>query len=302
MPAGSAEADRAGPGPRRAAQLVRRARTPRAALAAHHRSLGGAGQRGDAAADVGGAGAATLAAVHLSMARPGGVRRRLSRGGAPGVAGPGLPAPRPRAVAAGRAASPSAAGRATRPACARCPAWASTRPGRSSPSATWAPPAPPSHRATSTSAGWQRAPRWAASRTRCHRGPSTACCARGARTGWRCASTPTRCSTSAPATAAAARSVMAARWRRRVRGRREATSTAPWRRRRRRAARPRTAAASASCVARSSPTCCSRRRRRPHEVGAAVRDLPGVTPDRVRAALAGLVADGLVAGEPASWR
>jgi A/G-specific adenine glycosylase len=40
----------------------------------------------------------------------------------------------------------------------------------------------------------------------------------------------------------------------------------------------------------------------PAEVGAAVRDLPGVTPDRVRAALAGLVADGLVAGEPASWR
>ena len=78
---------------RRAHRLVRRVRPRPAVATSGHLAVGGAGQRGDAAADPGGPGAAGLPQLAGALAGPGGAGRRLPRRGGADVGQARLPAP-----------------------------------------------------------------------------------------------------------------------------------------------------------------------------------------------------------------
>src|SRR4051794_25032025 len=84
--------------PAAVAVLVRRGSPGLALATAGGRTVGGAGQRGHAAADPGAAGAAGLRAVVVTMAEPGASRRRGVRRGDPGLGSPGLPPTGPAAA------------------------------------------------------------------------------------------------------------------------------------------------------------------------------------------------------------
>ena len=135
--------------------VVRRQRPRPAVAAARHERLGGAGQRGDAAADPGGTGRAGLARVDGPLADPGRPGRGPAGGGDPDVGPARLPPPgdapaRLRGRAGGAARRPGA--RRPRRAAGAAGHRRPTPPGRWPPSRTgsgtrwWTP----------TSAGWCR--------------------------------------------------------------------------------------------------------------------------------------------------
>ncbi len=128
---------------------VGRAAAARPPVAAHPRPVGGAGQRGDAAADPGGARDPALGVVPRPVPDAGRVRRGVARRRAARVAGARLsaagaqPARRPRS-----GSTSSAASRATSTGCWRCPASGPTRRGRcwrspSSSTPPWSTPTSP---------------------------------------------------------------------------------------------------------------------------------------------------------------
>ena len=224
--------------------------------------------------------------------------RDAARRRAPRVAGAGIPAASAGALAGRRARSPSTAGRATRRACARSRGSACTPRAHCSPSATSARPRPTPPRDVNLG----RVAARAALGSEPHEATPAAldaCCARPPAGACRCASTPTRCSTSAPSTAARVRSAPGVRWQGRCAWRaRGARRPAPRRRARQAPYRGSLRQLRGALLAQALRTPQAA----PAELAAAVSAVPGATPERIRSALDGLVADGLIAGESAPRR